>query len=250
MTDYWEPLVGQFASLARKVAGKCQDPALVASIIPHPGPCGSLLSDPDVCSIEIFIREFTSQNLLPFMERNVQTWSSEVQSRKKGITGKLFNVGRKWFGGGGGGSSTTSLVPDTFILDPTTGHQIFVGLSHELLQRRLADHAFMLKDFRFAYTIYDGLRKDLQGNEKALYYIAGCQEMIALCIMMVDASGRASAEQYINSAIEAYKKMDDFVRESRACMMFYEVLKEKGMYREAPILLNKMAGVSISLLCI
>jgi hypothetical protein len=247
--DLWEPRINQFASLARKVAGICEDSEPIVRLIPNGGPYGALLSEMDVGRIEAFIKGFTCQNLIPFMEvcrieiilkRNIQTWNMEVQSRKKGITGKLFNAGRKWFGGG----AATAIIPDTFVIGPD-GNHVFVGQSHELLQRKLADYAFMLNDFRFAYTIYNGLQKDVQGNEKAVYYNAGCQEMLGLCTMMVDSSGKGSVGEYFEAAIDGYRSLGDFVYETRSCMLYYEMLKEKGMHRNAPFILNKMTGVCL-----
>jgi hypothetical protein len=238
--DLWEPRISQFASLARKVAGSCEDPAPIASIIPQSGPYGALMSEQDISRIEAFIKGFTSQNLIPFMERNIQSWNIEVQSRKRGITGKLFSAGRKFFGGG----STAAVVPDTFVVG-LNGNHVFIGQSHELLQRKLADYAFMLKDFRFAYSVYNGLHKDIQGNEKTLYYSAGCQEMLGLCTMMVDSTGKGSVDAYYDSAIENYRNVGDFVYETRACMLYYEMLKEKEMHRDAPFILNKMTGVCL-----
>lgn len=240
--DLWLSRTSQFASLARKVAAKCEDPEPVANLIPQPGPYGWLLSPEDLISFGNFVHDFTSQNLVPFMERNVQAWNSEVASRRKGVTGRLFSAGRKFFGGG----STPVAEASSHVATPQGDH-MFVGQSHELLQRRLADYSFMLKDYRFAYTIYDGLRKELQGNENVLRYHAGCQEMIGICILLVDASGKSSVESYIDSAIESFRKTGEFLLETRTCMLFYELLKVKEMHRDAPIILNKMTGVSIIL---
>ena len=44
--------------------------------------------------------------------------------------------------------------------------------------RKLGDYAFMLRDYKFAHSIYDMLRKDLNGNEKGLKYYAGAQVKI------------------------------------------------------------------------
>lgn len=40
--------------------------------------------------------------------------------------------------------------------------------------RKLADYAFMLRDWKFAHSIYDLLRKDFL-NDKAWMYHAGSQ---------------------------------------------------------------------------
>jgi hypothetical protein len=39
--------------------------------------------------------------------------------------------------------------------------------------RKLADFAFMLRDYRLAQSIYDTVRKDFQLEDKAMKYYAG-----------------------------------------------------------------------------
>lgn len=49
----------------------------------------------------------------------------------------------------------------------------FPAQSPEMSMRRLADYSFMLRDYRFAYSIYDLVRKDFKTNEKANKFLAG-----------------------------------------------------------------------------
>jgi len=43
----------------------------------------------------------------------------------------------------------------------------------EAQMRKLADFAFMLRDYRLAQSIYDTVRKDFQLEDKAIKYYAG-----------------------------------------------------------------------------
>lgn len=41
--------------------------------------------------------------------------------------------------------------------------------------RRLADYAFMLRDYRLAFGTYDSVRKDFQNHEKFQKYFSATQ---------------------------------------------------------------------------
>jgi hypothetical protein len=53
----------------------------------------------------------------------------------------------------------------------------------ESLTRRLADFAFMLRDYRFAGTVYDSLRRDF-AQDRAWRYAAAATEMYGLSILL------------------------------------------------------------------
>ncbi len=55
--------------------------------------------------------------------------------------------------------------------------------SVEALTRRLADFAFMLRDYRFASTIYDSLRRDA-AQDRAWRYSAAATEMYGLSLLL------------------------------------------------------------------
>lgn len=52
---------------------------------------------------------------------------------------------------------------------------MFSGDSPEFVMRKLADYAFMLKDYKYALSIYDTVKKDFQSSPKYLKYYAGVQ---------------------------------------------------------------------------
>lgn len=60
----------------------------------------SCMTSNDVAAIRSFLREFTSQSLVPWMEARVREWNEIYVSSRRGITGRLFGAGRKFFGSG------------------------------------------------------------------------------------------------------------------------------------------------------
>lgn len=67
------------------------------------------LSKTDLKNIKHFLQEFTTQHLLPFMKKSTTQWNEQVVASRKGITSRLFNVGKKYFS-----ASQKVLTPTTF----------------------------------------------------------------------------------------------------------------------------------------
>lgn len=82
---------------------------------------GGRLTDVDVTSLKSFLREMTVKSLVPFMEKSIGQWNELVSrkstiivnsqrltdpsstllqyaSSRRGLTGRLFGAGRKFFG--------------------------------------------------------------------------------------------------------------------------------------------------------
>jgi hypothetical protein len=79
-------------------------------------------------------------------------------------------VGLKYFNSKSGPTSTTWV--------DSHGAVVFSGDSPEFLMRKLADYAFMLKDYKFALSTYETVKKDFQSSPKYLKYYAGVQVYI------------------------------------------------------------------------
>ncbi|KAF5101498.1 hypothetical protein D0Z03_000576 [Geotrichum reessii] len=121
----------------------------------------------DYDSLRNMVRELVVQSVIPFMERCVNTWNDQIASSRRSITGRFFGASRKYFSSStksSGNYNTTSLT--------------YSALSPEAQLRKLADFAFMLRDYKFAYSIYELLKRDFQ-TDKAWGYLAGAQEMCA-----------------------------------------------------------------------
>ena len=135
----------------------------------------------DATAIRTFVREMVTQSLVPTMERNVSVWNDQVASRRRGISGRFMSLSKRWtFGsssrsssGGGSGSSSNYDASGFYRAD-----------SPEAIMRRLADFAFMLRDWKLAMSTYDLLRGDFQ-NDKAWKYHASANEMAALALLIM-----------------------------------------------------------------
>ncbi|TPX15048.1 uncharacterized protein E0L32_004878 [Thyridium curvatum] len=151
----------------------------------------------DATAIRTFVREMVTQSVVPTMERNVSVWNDQVASKRKGISGRFMSLSKRWAGFGGsrssGGASGSGSNFDQGFYSPDTP---------EAIMRKLADFAFMLRDWKLAMSTYDILRSDFN-NDKAWRFHAAANEMaaLALLIMPQNMSSKTKLEN-INSMIE------------------------------------------------
>jgi hypothetical protein len=73
------------------------------------------LAPQDIVAIRGFLRELTTQSLIPWMEGRIREWNEIFNNSRRGITGRLFGAGRKFFGSGqaqkaGGGAAGYNAV--------------------------------------------------------------------------------------------------------------------------------------------
>lgn len=148
-----------------------------------PAPC---IFESDATAIRTFIREMVTQSVVPSMERSISTWNDQVASRRRGISGRFMSLSKKWVGLGGGnrnssgpGSPSTSSSSNNY--DPIQG--FYRPEAPEAIMRKLADYAFMLRDWKLAQSTYDLLRSDFN-NDKAWKYHAAANEMTAISTLL------------------------------------------------------------------
>lgn len=117
------------------------------------------------------------------MENRVMTWNDQVASRRRGISGRFMSLSKRWAGfgstkgtnagagaGGSGSNSGSNYDSQQDFYPPETP---------EATMRQLADYAFMLRDWKLAYSTYDFVRTDF-AHDKAWKYHAAANEMAAL----------------------------------------------------------------------
>ncbi|KAL1869904.1 hypothetical protein Daus18300_005365 [Diaporthe australafricana] len=134
----------------------------------------------DATAIRTFIREMVTQSIIPTMERNVSVWNDQVASKRKGISGRFMNLSKRWTGFASGtrnstGSSSSSNYEASGYYRPDTP---------EAIMRKLADYAFMLRDWKLSMSTYELLRSDFS-NDKAWKYHAAANEMAALALLIM-----------------------------------------------------------------
>ncbi|KAK7956988.1 uncharacterized protein PG986_006210 [Apiospora aurea] len=133
----------------------------------------------DATAIRTFIREMVTQSIIPTMERHVSVWNDQVASKRKGVTGRIMGLTRRW------GFGTTSKSSSG---GPGSSNYDMLGFyrqdAPEAIMRKLADYCFMLRDWKLAHSTYDILRSDFHGD-KAWKYHAAANEMAALSMLIM-----------------------------------------------------------------
>ncbi len=147
---------------------------------------GPYLLDSDSTAIRTFIREMVVQSIVPFMERCVSTWNDQVASRRRGVSGRLMSLSKRWtgFGSSRGSSGQGPLGAATGTNSNYDSIQGFYKPdTPEATMRKLADYAFMLRDWKLAQSTYELLRTDYN-NDKAWKYHAAANEMAAISTLL------------------------------------------------------------------
>ncbi|KAH7376575.1 ER-golgi trafficking TRAPP I complex 85 kDa subunit-domain-containing protein [Plectosphaerella cucumerina] len=184
----------------------------------------------DATAIRTFIREMVTQSIIPTMERHVSVWNDQVASRRRGIAGRFMNLSRKWGGFGGSRSSTGSASggADTY---EALGY--YKPETSEAIMRKLADFAFMLRDFKLAHSTYDLLRSDFH-DAKAWRYHAATNEMAALSLLimpqtMSSKSRTEALDQMLDAALYSYNtRCSSPFGALRALTLGLELLRLRG----------------------
>jgi hypothetical protein len=155
-------------------------------------------------AIKTFIREIVTQSVLPVMERCVNTWNDQIASRRRGISGRFMSLSRKWTGFGSSMRGTgfgTSPGGSNANYDPLQG--FYRPDTAEAIMRKLADYAFMLRDWKLAHSTYDIIRADYN-DDKAWKYYAGANEMTAISALLLQQtmSGKARSSETVDLMLD------------------------------------------------
>lgn len=133
-------------------------------------------------TLRVRLHEFISRFLVPHMERHIRVWDDQVLAPKKSLAGRFFSVSRKIFN-----SADTDQQPGAY----NHTANFYTRSSPEQAIRKLADWSLMLKDFKYAYSTYDLIKKDYT-NDKAWVYVAAAQEMCVVSLLLAQTQPLAS----------------------------------------------------------
>ena len=134
------------------------------------------------------------------MERMCATWNDQIVSRRRGLSGRIFSLSKKWTPFGSRTASASTPTPGSSY-DASLGW--YRADAPEALMRKLADYSFMLRDYRNAQSVYDLLRADF-ANDKAWRYSAGANEMSAIALLMhADAMPSRGRNDTVDQMLEA-----------------------------------------------
>ncbi|KAI8096946.1 ER-golgi trafficking TRAPP I complex 85 kDa subunit-domain-containing protein [Halteromyces radiatus] len=210
---------------------------------------GQYLTMDHIEKTKIMVKELVTQSMIPFMERNIQHWNEQVAAGRRGLTGRLFGASRRLFGTSNSrnpSSQSIQTIPSYSRNLPagTNTLTIYPYGAPEAQMRKLADYAFMLRDYKFAQIIYDTVRRDY-ATDKAYKYHAGTQEMIGICFLMMNQplTSKVDVDRNFELAIQQYLgRCQSPYHATRATVIYYELLKSRRMWKEIPTALVRMTG--------
>ncbi|OLY81192.1 Transport protein particle subunit trs85-2 [Smittium mucronatum] len=150
-----------------------------------------------IVDIKRAVKQIISEGMISHMQRQILLLGEQTSSVRKGITGRLFSAGRKYF------SSSNKLSTKS---TDDYGEVFYLRGSIEMKLRKLADYFFMLKGYRVALPVYTVASREFLSDKSWKCY-AGSQEMIGICRLLQDKKqAKDQFDQYLKNALESYKK--------------------------------------------
>ncbi|TIA93657.1 hypothetical protein E3P99_00080 [Wallemia hederae] len=195
---------------------------------------GHSLDTSDLTVVRAFVRELVVQSLIPWMEKCTRDWNQLFVTNRKGFTNKLFSsfgVSKKW---------TAQQTPTRAVGSAaTTGsflssEKIYPSTTHEATFRRLADFAFMLRDYKLSAQVYSQLRRDVAEEPEAYHYAASANEMLGLSHLLSPHSPTSTLDatvQYLDEASAVWsgtRDVNDHAQAVRATVLFVESFRARG----------------------
>ncbi|OCT45390.1 hypothetical protein CLCR_05521 [Cladophialophora carrionii] len=137
----------------------------------------------DTTALRGFVRELIAQSVIYHMEQRIALWNEQIAARRRGISGRFMSLSKRWtnIGGSSRSSSSASNVGTSGNYDSLQGTYRYDA--PESLLRKLADYAFMLRDYKLAASTYEILRGDYS-NDKAWKHLAGANEMCCTATLL------------------------------------------------------------------
>ncbi|KAK7064334.1 ER-golgi trafficking TRAPP I complex 85 kDa subunit-domain-containing protein [Favolaschia claudopus] len=153
---------------------------------PAPGALNTLrMSDKDIQQTARFTREFLVMSLIPWMEKCVVEWNENFSSNRR-LPSRLFSSTRRLFGSPSPSPAPTHVSSSSLSRASTyNGSSVITGgaaggPAPPSQQRRLAEFATILGDFRLAVVVWEALRKEGKGGSDMLPLLSAPSPAIPL----------------------------------------------------------------------
>ncbi|KXN68172.1 hypothetical protein CONCODRAFT_19144 [Conidiobolus coronatus NRRL 28638] len=181
-------------------------------------------------SIGDLVKKMTLESIIPFLERKMHHMNEQVASSRRGFTGRLLNVSRRYFNTSRPNSpSPTGSTPNNYTYNSPEGQM-----------RKLGDLAFMLRDFNLAQSTYESVKKDFQSDKSWNFYSAA-QMMIGVCLLLSDDSElgqKLDVERYFDKSLSHFTTSKLWVSATRTCFIYFQLFTYLERFNDIPTLLN------------
>eukprot|EP01134_Creolimax_fragrantissima_P006646 CFRG6646T1 len=202
------------------------------------GETAKYLKDTDVHNIVTFVTAFVQNAVLPAMQASYLELSNALANTKKGIARSFFSSARRWYGASPQGMASGRDTLFTVGLSRSGRYQ-YNGIEAKL--RRLADLAFMLRDYEMAFQVYQVLRREYQ-SDKAWLYSAGAQEMAGVCQSILEPA-RYDTDTYFEIAVSTYRqKCSRTLYADRTVLLQLDHFLVRQQFKDAVLLCVKSTG--------
>ncbi|EGW32503.1 uncharacterized protein SPAPADRAFT_61564 [Spathaspora passalidarum NRRL Y-27907] len=184
-------------------------------------------------TIRYKLNEFIVKNLIPHIQMKIRLWDDQYLQPKKSITNRFISVSKRFFNNNSdsqlASSTSTASTASPFNYNE---NYYYKGSSQQVL-RKLADWSLMINDFKYAYTIYDLIKKDYS-QDKAWIYVASTQEMciVSLLLAQTDQSSISGPdkntlrkirhdiiEPFMDNLTYTYKSRFNYTHLNRKCLI-------------------------------
>jgi len=208
-TDEWEN-AGPATPFVANALSKEYGPSL--AYVENAPIRGACLSPLDKRAIRRYVANMVATGLVPAVERRIANLNTTVTNAKKGVKNVIKSFWRK------PKESVSSALSDNSG-NRNDGNQSNKLASSEFTRYRydsiesqtrlLADTLFLMRDYEAALGIYRLVKDDYKHDKAHLYY-ASVQEMIVLCMFMIDPSKYSYDVQHsIETALYSYSRAAD-----------------------------------------
>ncbi|EIW64369.1 uncharacterized protein TRAVEDRAFT_158546 [Trametes versicolor FP-101664 SS1] len=155
------------------------------------------LTQDDIQQLGRFVREFVTMSLIPWMEKCVVEWNENYSSSRR-LPSRLFSSTRRLFGASSaasspatpthGSSPSVSSVSNRFTHGPNSSVSSItsvtsistMGGGNVNQQRRLAEFATILGDYKLAISVWETLRKEGRGGSDILPLLSAPSPALSL----------------------------------------------------------------------
>ena len=195
------------------------------------------IPESDAAAVRAFLREMVTQSIVPFMENRVMTWNDQVASRRRGIGGRFISLSKRWTGFGSSKNVSSGPGAATGSSGSNYNHQqgFYPPGTPEATMRQLGDYAFMLRDWRLAFSTYDFLRTDFS-HDKAWAYYAAVNEMAAISSLLISQTFNSklkleNIDQMLENATYSYLTRCSMPTNAIRCVtLATELLQTRGSF--------------------
>jgi trafficking protein particle complex subunit 8 len=189
----------------------------------------------DATALRGFVRELIAQSVIYHMEQRIALWNEQIASRRRGISGRFMSLSKRWtaIGSNSRSASSSTNVSSSGNYDSLQGTYRYDA--PESLLRKLADYAFMLRDYKLAASTYELLRGDYS-NDKAWKHLAGANEMCCVATLLNPLTSSGSSkfkietfDTMLETANYSYlTRCSDPALALRSTLLGVELLKVRG----------------------